>query len=107
MSMNRNAKILIVILAALTWSTAVASAHQGHSHSILGTVKEISEERMVVTTKEGKEAAILLTTDTKYSKGKAVAKRTDLTVGSRVSIQVKDDGTTAVSVKIGTAKTSG
>lgn len=107
--MNRNVKILILVLAALTLSTAAAFAHQGVDHTILGTVKEVSQEHMVVTKKDAKEVRILLTRETKYTKAKAKAdaKHSDLAVGSRVSIQVTEDGKTALSVKIGTTKASG
>ena len=105
--MNRYGRTLFLLLVAFTLSTAAAFAHQGVEHSILGTVKEVSEDRMVVTKKDANEVTILLTPETKYSQGKAAAKHSDLAVGSRVSIQVKEDGTTAVSVKIGTRKTSG
>lgn len=104
--MHRNAKTLILLIAAITLSAA-AFAHQGVEHTVLGTIKELSAEYMVVTKKDAKEVRILLTRDTKYTKGKAAAKHSDLAVGIRVSIEVEEDAKTAVSVKIGTAKTSG
>ena len=105
--MNRKAKTLILLIAAITLSAAAAFAHQGVEHTVLGTIKELSAEHMVITRKDAKEVRILLTRDTKYTKGKAAAKHSDLAVGTRVSIEVEEDAKTAVSVKIGTAKTSG
>lgn len=105
--MKRNVRILVFILAALGLSAAATFAHQGVEHSILGTVKEVFEDRMVVTKKDAKEVTILLTTKTACTRGKVAARHSDLAVGIRVVIQVEEDGKTAVTVKIGTAKTSG
>lgn len=105
--MKRKLTILTLALAALMLSTAAAYAHQGVEHTILGTVKEIAERQLVVAKQDGKMMTIVLTEQTKYTKAKSEAKHSDLAVGSRVSIEVEEDGKTAVSVKIGTAKTSG
>jgi Domain of unknown function (DUF5666) len=106
-TMKRSAKNLLLLLSALALSAAAASAHQGEDHRILGTVKEVSDQEVVVTKKDANDVTILLTDATTYTKGKASAKHSDLTVGSRVAIQATEDGKTAVSVKIGTAKPTG
>ena len=96
--------LLIATLAAGAASTAgTAFAHGGKSHQLLGTVKTLHENHLVVTATDGHEATVTLTDATLYEKDKKPATRAALVAGVRVSIQLTEDDKTAVKVKIGAA----
>lgn len=96
--------LLIATLAAGAASTASpAFAHGGKSHQLLGTVKSLHENHLVVTATDGHEATVTLTETTRYEKDKKPATRAALVAGVRVSIQLTEDDKTAVKVKIGAA----
>ena len=96
-------KTVSLFVVALFISAAVF-AHDGHVHQILGTVKEVQGEQMVVTTKDGKEVTVHLTEKTKFEKAGDPATRKDLTAGARVSVHLENDGKSAATIKIGTPK---
>ena len=96
-------KAALLILGTLLVAAA-ASAHGGSSHKLLGIVKEVHEEHLVVTTKEGKEVTLQLTARTKYEKAGKAATKADLAPGSRVSVQLEEDDKTAATVRIGFSK---
>lgn len=92
------------ILAALL--TANVFGHAGEVHTILGTVKTLHQDHIVVTDKNGKQITAVFAKTTKYWKGKTKATRADVKVGSRVSVELSKDGKTATSIKIGAATPS-
>ena len=80
---------------------AVATAHAGHTHRVLGTVETIDQDHVVVRRQDGKEVEVRLTAKTKYERASRTATRQDLTNGARVVIDLEKDEKTAASVKIG------
>jgi hypothetical protein len=96
-------KILMFLLFAVlaTFATGTAFAHGGKSHRLLGTVKMLHENHLVVKATDGHEATVTLTENTKYEKDNKAAKRSDLAAGVRVSVELTEDDKTAVKVKIG------
>lgn len=88
---------LIVLLAA-----SAALAHGGPGN-LLGTVKDVNEGQMVVTTKDGHEVSVRLTEKTKYEKASKPAAIQDVVVGARVSVKLEKDEKTAATVKIGSS----
>lgn len=96
-------KLFTLIAIAFLLSTPLL-AHGGHKHNYLGSVKLLHENHLVVTLKDGSEKTFVLTGETKLMKNEKAATRADLVNGARVAIQVKNDDTTAVKVKIGTTK---
>ncbi len=88
---------LIVLLAS-----SAALAHGGPGN-LLGTVKEVNAEQMVVTTKDGHEVTVHLTEKTTYEKASKAAAIQDVAAGARVSVKLEKDGKTAVTVKIGSS----
>ncbi|HEV8580992.1 MAG TPA: DUF5666 domain-containing protein [Thermoanaerobaculia bacterium] len=91
------ALLLITIFAA-----GAAFAHGGKSHLLLGTVKLLHENHLVVTSTDGHEVTVTLTATTQYEKDKKPAARSDLKPGARVSVKLTEDDKSAVKVKIGT-----
>jgi hypothetical protein len=96
-------KIASLFLITL-FVAAAAVAHGGHAHQVLGTVKEVSGDHVIVTTKDGKEVTVHLTEKTKYEKAGDAATRKDLAAGSRVSVYLENDGKSAVTIRIGAPK---
>lgn len=84
----------ILFISVLTLlAAATAFAHHTDDSPILGTVKALQANRLVVTTSENTEVTFTLTEKTKYAKA-------DLAPGVRVSVSVDHDGKTATAVKI-------
>jgi hypothetical protein len=95
-------KIMIFLLAA-AFLAGSAFAHGGKSHKLLGTVKMLHENHLMVITAKGEEKMVELTETTKYEKDKKAATRSALTAGVRVSIDLTEDDKSAVKVKVGAA----
>ena len=93
-------KTTVAALFALLLAVS-AFAHAGHHH-ILGTVKQLNGDALVVQTKDGTDATVTLTKATVYKRGDADAKRADLVPGIRVVIDVSMDGKNAEIVKLAT-----
>ena len=95
-------KVMIFLLAA-AFLAGSAFAHGGKSHKLLGTVKMLHENHLVVQTPDGRETTVTLTGKTQYEKDKKAATRSALTAGVRVSIDLTEDNKSAVKVKVGAA----
>jgi hypothetical protein len=100
MKMRRTALAVTILLALSTMSYA----HGGKSHDVLGTVKMVHEDHLIVKATNGHEVTIHMTKNTKFSKGSKSASRNDVKAGTRVVVHTTEDGKDAVTVKIGTAK---
>jgi glycine betaine/choline ABC-type transport system substrate-binding protein len=100
----RAAAALIALVFTLTLP-AVALAHDGHPHKILGTVSSATTDQLVIKTKDGKEQTITIAATTKILKDKATATATDLAPGARVVVTaVTSKGVaTAKEIRIGVA----
>ena len=75
-------------------------AHAGHQH-VLGFVKQLTGDSLLVHTTKGTDATVALTKATMYMRGDAAATRADLVPGTRVVIDLTKDGKSAEMVKIG------
>ncbi|HEV8658393.1 MAG TPA: hypothetical protein VGS96_07165 [Thermoanaerobaculia bacterium] len=95
--------IALAVTILLTLST-MSYAHGGKSHDIMGTVKMVHEDHLIVKATDGREVTIHMTKNTKFSKGSKWASRNDLKAGARVVVHTTEDGKAAVTVKIGIAK---
>ena len=95
-------KMMAFLLVAL-FAAGAAFAHGGKSHALLGTVKELHEDHMVVTAKDGHESTVALTKGTQFEKDNKPATRAALVAGARVAVQLSEDNKSAVKVKIGAA----
>lgn len=100
--MRRIFVLLLIATFAATFA-GTAFAHGGKSHQLLGTVKELHENRLVVMATDGHQVTVALAKATKYEKDLKPVTRAALVVGARVSIQLTEDNKTAVKVKIGAA----
>lgn len=76
-----------LIQIVLLFVAAVAFAHEGHTHKIMGTVTAVDNEQVTVRATDGKAVSIRLDADTKYRKGDEPGAAADLKVGSRVVVE--------------------
>jgi hypothetical protein len=76
-----------IICLALAGSLLGASvlAHEGGAHS-LGTVKEISSDRIVITTAQGTDVTIPMSASTRILRGKKPIRATDVRPGERAVV---------------------
>src|SRR5438093_1110738 len=93
---------LTVSIATFLFSTLLL-AHGDLVHT-MGTVTSIDAKHIEVKTQDGATVSIQLTADTKYLKGKAPAKPSDVAVGMRVMVESKKDNDklVAAEVRLGT-----
>ena len=96
----------VAALVALVVSVpAVAWAHGGHVHKVLGTVTSIDYPHMDVTTTDKKTVTIMLDASSKITRGKAKVADIDVKVGDRVSVETEEKGGMAMvkTMKLGVA----
>lgn len=91
----------VILFLALLLLSSVAFAHAGHQHHFLGTVKSLAANDLLVTATDGAERTFVLTDKTALRRGDEPATRADLTPGTRVAVEVANDGRTAVTIKLG------
>ncbi len=86
--MNRLTHIALVIGVLGLGLASVVRAHEGHAHSVMGTVLKVSPGQVEIQTKDGKTETVVLTHKTAVTRDKAPAKLADVAVGDRVVIDV-------------------
>ena len=99
----RNAAVVLSLMSAVAFPGWL-SAHEGHAHKVMGTVAAMDATHIEVDATDGKKLSILVTSETKYLKGKAPAVAGDVKVGQRVVVTFAEDGgkRTAREVLLGT-----
>jgi len=86
------------LFAAFLFLVATAAfAHAGHHHHYLGTVTALHDDQVSIHTTDGKDVTFLVSKETVFERGK----RSDVTTGTRVSVELALDGKTAAVVKVG------
>ena len=70
---------------------AVARAHEGHPHKVLGTVASVQGNRVEVKTTDGKAVTIVLDAKTTITRGKAKFDAAALKAGERVSVEYVEE----------------
>ena len=97
--------VIAVSIAAALASPAVARAHTGHAHKVMGTVASIEGNHVMVKTTDGKTVMVMLDAKTKITQGKAKLTSQALKLGDRIvaeGAQAKDV-LTAATLQVGTA----
>ena len=84
--MTRRAALAAVILLVL--GIQKLSAHDGHTHTVMGTVTERQEHHLQVATTNGKTVTITLNEKTKVLRDKQVLTAAAILVGQRVVVDV-------------------
>ncbi|MBI4474754.1 MAG: hypothetical protein HY646_18930 [Acidobacteria bacterium] len=84
----------------------LAMAHGGAVH-LAGTIAAIENDHLTLKTTDGKTVSVMIGAKTKYLKAKTAVTKADITVGSRVVVDVTMDEKmkmyTASEVTLGTA----
>ena len=97
----------LVLLVRLAVFASSAFAHGDEQH-VIGTVTKASQSSVTVQTTAKESVEVMITSDTKFTKGSASATAKDLQVGDRVVIHamaMKGGMLMASTVQIGVAKT--
>jgi len=83
-------------------------AHEGHTHTVQGTVLQQDDHQMQIKTTDGKTVTVTLNAKTTILKGTQKAERAALVNGQRVVVDVGDGKTPLVakSVKLGVVEST-
>ncbi len=88
--MSRRRWIGMMVVGVLVAGGTLA-AHDGHDHTVMGTVTKVGKDLVEVKTAKGEVETIATTDKTVVTKGKMMpAKLADLAVGQRVVVDVGD-----------------
>lgn len=83
-------RLAVVVVATALAVPAIAPAHPGHDHKVMGTIDVIAAKHVTITTTDGKELTFEVTDRTKLSRGKMRGFFTELEAGMRVVVNVGD-----------------
>ena len=83
-------RVLILVFAVGLLAPAVALAHPGHDHKLMGTISSIDKSKVVMKTTEGKDMTFEITPLTTFKRGKNKGAQSDLKAGMRVVVNVGD-----------------
>ena len=85
--------IAAAALAAIVLAVpAVALAHGGHLHKVLGTVTDVDYPHIDVVTTDKKTVTIMLDAATVVTRGKTKVPDTEIKIGDRVSAETEEKG---------------
>lgn len=90
--MTRRFILAIAAAAAMTVAhAAVAIAHPGHEHKIMGTVTMAAADHVMLKDKDGKDATVNINKETKIVRAKKAMTVSDVKVGMRIVITAVTD----------------
>ena len=87
----RKTWIVAGALVASLAGAAVAIAHEGHAHKILGTITAVAADRVEMKTPEGKMVTVTVNAKTTYARGRQKVDATSLKVGERIVAEVASE----------------
>ena len=95
----------VLMLAVALVVPAIAAAHEGHAHKVMGTVASIDGNQLTVTTVDGQTAVVKLDAKTKITQGKNKVDAKAVRVGDRVVAEGPKpaDILSATTLKLGVA----
>jgi hypothetical protein len=74
----------VVFVALMLVAPRLAVAHEGHDHTVMGTIASIEGMNLMVKAQDGKSTMVMLDAKTKITQGKTTLALKDLKVGDRV-----------------------
>ena len=83
--------VCALAVVALLASPAMALAHEGHPHKVMGTVTVRSADQFEMKTPEGKIVTVKLNPKTTFARGKQKVGGADVKVGERVVVEVASE----------------
>jgi hypothetical protein len=101
----KKSMIGLTMLTVALVGPAVARAHEGHKHKVMGTVSSVDGSNLMVKTTDGKNVMVMLNAKTKVTQGKAKLTAAALKVGDRIVAEGAEekDMLTATTVQVGAA----
>jgi hypothetical protein len=102
--MNQKWIVAVALTAALV-VPAVARAHEGHAHKVMGTVTSVQGDSVMVKTSDGKTVMVMLDAKTAITRGKTKVDAAAVKVGERVVAEGNEEKEMlmARTVKLGAA----
>jgi hypothetical protein len=99
----------IAVLAAAVIAPRLSQAHEGHDHTVMGTIASIDGTNLMVTTANGKQTMVMMDAKTKITQGKEKVDAKALKVGDRVVASGPEEQSMimAETVKVGAAQVAG
>ena len=97
--------IAIVVLGVALLAPRLSLAHEGHDHTVMGTISSIDGTNLMVKTADGKMTMVMMDAKTKITQGKTKLDGKALKVGDRVVASGPEEKgmISAETVKVGTA----
>ena len=97
-------RLLTLLCSIALLAPAIAWAHEGHAHKVMGTVTMAAADHLMVKTTDGKDETITLNAKTKVVRSKTAIKSADIKPGTRVVVIVQSDKApfVATEVQVGT-----
>jgi hypothetical protein len=100
-------RLAVLMAAILLTGTAAVRAHDGHAHTIMGTVTARDAKRVEVKTPGGEVLSIAITAKTAVLKDKKKSEMKEVQVGRRVVVDIGngEDPLVAREIQVGVAPT--
>jgi hypothetical protein len=76
--------IAVAVLCAALVAPRFARAHEGHDHTVMGTIASIDGTNLMVKTADGKQTMVMMDAKTKITQGAKKVDSKALKVGDRV-----------------------
>ena len=95
----------LAILGAVMVAPRFALAHEGHDHTVMGTISSIDGTNLMVKTADGKQTMVMMDAKTKITQGTTKLDVKALKVGDRVVASGPEEKgmISAETVKVGAA----
>ena len=97
--------IAVAVIGAALLAPRFARAHEGHDHTVMGTISSIDGTNLMVKTADGKQTMVMMDAKTKITQGTTKIDVKTLKVGDRVvATGAEAQGMiSATTVKVGAA----
>ena len=97
--------VAVAVLGAALLAPRYARAHEGHDHTVMGTIASIDGTNLMVKTADGKQTMVMMDAKTKITQGATKLDAKALKVGDRVVASGPEDKgmISAETVKVGAA----
>jgi hypothetical protein len=97
--------IAVAVVGAALLAPRFARAHEGHDHTVMGTIASIDGTNLMVKTADGKQTMVMMDAKTKITQGTTKVDVKALKVGDRVvATGAEQQGMiSATTVKVGAA----
>jgi hypothetical protein len=95
----------VAVLAVALLAPRLSRAHDGHDHTVMGTVSSIDGTNLMVKTADGKTVMVMMDAKTKVTQGKAKLELSAIKIGDRVVAAGPEDKAMimAETIKVGAA----